>query len=158
MMPPRVFVSYSHEEPEHDSWVLDLAASLRKKGIDSTLDQWDLHPGQDTALFMELRIRDSDFVVLICTPTYAEKSNIVSGGVGYEKNIISAEILQSRDLRPKFIPVLRKGDFQTALPAYLGSKYAIDFRESRDQAEALNELLRAIHEVPPPSKPPIGPN
>src|SRR2546426_12722967 len=125
MAPPRVFISYSHEEPEHDSWVLELAASLRKNGVDAALDQWDLRPGQDTTLFMESQIRDSDFVVLVCTPTYAKKSNISRGGVGYEKNIISAEMLQSQDLRPKFIPVLRKGDFQTALPTYLGSKYAI---------------------------------
>jgi hypothetical protein len=158
MAPPKVFVSYSHEEPKHDLWVLDLAALLRENGVDASLDQWDLRPGQDTTLFMESQIRDSDFVVLICTPTYAERSNIPHGGVGYEKNIISAEMLQSQDLRPKFIPALRKGDFQTALPTYLGSRYAIDFRESRNQKEALEELLRAIHEIPPASKPPIGPN
>jgi putative transposase len=35
-------------------------------------------------------------------------------------------MLQSRDLRPKFIPVLRAGDFDTSLPTYLGSKFAID--------------------------------
>ena len=155
---PKVFVSYSHEEPEHDSWVLDFAASLRRNGIDATLDQWDLHPGQDTTIFMESQIRDSNFVVLVCTPIYAEKSNIPRGGVGYEKNIISAEMLQSQDLRPKFIPILRKGDFQTALPTYLGSKYGIDFSISRDQAEPLDELLKAIHEIPPASKPPIGNN
>jgi hypothetical protein len=82
MAPPKVFVSYSHEEPEHDAWVLELAASLRKNGVDASLDQWDLRPGQDTTLFMESQIRDSDFVVLVCTPTYAEKSNIPRGGVG----------------------------------------------------------------------------
>lgn len=158
MKVPKVFVSYSHEEPEHDYWVLELAASLRRNGVDTTLDQWDLRPGQDTAHFMESQIRDSDFVVLICTPIYATKSNIPRGGVGFEKNIISAEMLQSHDLRPKFIPVLRSGDFQAALPTYLGSRYAVDFRTSRDQAEALDELLRAIHEIPPSSKPPVGPS
>ncbi len=158
MKPPKVFVSYSHEGQEHDSWVLDLAGLLRRNGIDASLDQWDLRPGQDTPLFMESQIRDSDFVILVCTPRYAEKSNIPRGGVGYEKNIISGEMLQSQDLRPKFIPLLRKGDFQTALPTYLGSKYGIDFRESRNQAEALDELLRAFHEISPASKPPLGPN
>ncbi len=158
MNPPKVFLSYSHEEQEHDSWVLDLASSLRKNGVDAALDQWDLHPGHDTTLFMESQIRDSAFVILVCTPTYAEKSNIPRGGVGYEKNIISAEMLQAKDLKPKFIPVLRKGEFQTALPIYLGSKYCIDFRVTREQVEALDELLRAIYEAPPPSKPPLGSN
>ena len=158
MKSPKVFVSYSREEGTHEAWVLGLASSLRRNGVDSALDQWDLRPGQDMTLFMESQIRDSDFVIMVCTPTYAKKSNLPSGGVGYEKNIISAEMLQSRDLRPKFIPVLRDGDFDTALPTYLGSKFAIDFRSSRDQATAMSELLSAIHEAPPPSKPPLGPN
>jgi hypothetical protein len=158
MNAPKVFVSYSRESREHEAWVLDLASSLRRNGVDSAIDQWDLKPGYDLTLFMESHIRDSDFVVLVCTPTYAQKSNVPSGGVGYEKNIISAELLQSRDLRPKFIPVLRAGDFDSALPAYLGSKFAIDFRASCDQAKAMHNLLGAIHEVPPPSKPALGPN
>lgn len=158
MNAPKVFVSYSREGLDHEGWVLELASSLRLNGVDSVLDQWDLKPGHDMTLFMESQIRDSNFVILVCTPTYAEKSNLSSGGVGYEKNIISAEMLQSRDLKPKFIPVLREGDFNTALPTYLGSKFAVDFRPSRDQAEALGELLRTIHEVPPPSKPPLGAN
>ena len=82
---PRIFISYSHEGPEHDKWVMNFAALLREKGVDANLDKWDLIPGQDTTLFMESQIRDSDFVVLVCTPTYSEKSNIPQGGVGYEK-------------------------------------------------------------------------
>lgn len=158
MNAPRVFVSYSREGREHERWVLHLASSLRSNGVDAALDQWDLKPGSDITLFMESQIRDSDFVVLVCTPTYAQRSNIPSGGVGYERNIISAEMLQSRDLRPKFIPVLRSGDFDSALPIYLGSKFAIDFRPSREEADAFHELLRAIHEAPPPSKPALGPS
>ena len=137
----------------------NLAASLRQNGVDASLDTWDLLPGRDMTFFMESQIRDSDFVILVCTPTYAQKSNIPIGGVGYEKNIISAEMLQSSDLRPKFIPILRKGNFDNALPTYLGSKYAIDFRESRDQGEALQELLRMIYGASLTlGKPPLGRN
>jgi transcriptional regulator with XRE-family HTH domain len=155
---PRVFLSYSHEETEHDQWVMDLGKLLRSNGVDAYLDKWGLLPGQDTTYFMESQIRDSDFVILVCTPVYAEKSNIPRGGVGYEKNIISAEMLQANDLRPKFIPVLRKGTFESALPIYLGSKYAIDFREEQDQQSALDELLRAIYKQPHPEKPSLGRN
>ena len=155
---PRVFLSYSHEESEHGQWVMDLGKLLRENGVDAYLDKWDLIPGQDTTYFMESEIRDSDFVILVCTPLYAEKSNIPRGGVGYEKNIISAEMLQANDLRPKFIPILRKGTFDDALPTYLGSKYAIDFREAQNQSNALDELLRAIYKQPHPDKPPLGIN
>ncbi len=155
---PRIFISYSHETKEHDSWVEELAAELRRNGVDATLDTWDMTPGLDMTVFMESQIRDSDFVVLVCTPTYAQKSNIPHGGVGYEKNIISAELLQASDLRPKFLPVLRLGDFTNALPTYLGSKYAIDFRDEGKATKALSELLRAIFGEPHPHKPPLGPN
>ncbi len=30
---PRVFLSYSHEEPEHDQWVFDLGGYLRENGV-----------------------------------------------------------------------------------------------------------------------------
>ncbi len=155
---PRVFLSYSHEEPEHDQWVMTLGKLLRENGVDAYLDKGDLIPGQETTYFMESQIRDSDFVILICTPLYAEKSNIPRGGVGYEKNIISAEMLQASDLRPKFIPILKKGTFDNALPTYLGSKYAVDFREPQNQTAALDELLRAIFKQPHPEKPPLGLN
>lgn len=158
MATPTIFVSYAHEEAAHDQWVLEFASALRHNAVDASLDAWDLIPGQDTTYFMESQIRNSDFVILICTPRYAEKSNIPRGGVGYEKNIISAEMLQASDLRPKFTPVLRKGTFDDALPTYLGSKYAIDFRDSANQKEALNELLRAIFQQPHPKKPPLGKN
>jgi hypothetical protein len=79
----RVFISYSREGTEHESWVLRLAADLRQNGVDASLDKWDLRAGQDLTFFMESRIRDSDFVVLVCTPTYAQKPNISSRGVGY---------------------------------------------------------------------------
>lgn len=54
---PRVFLSYSHEEPEHDQWVMDLGKLLRENGADAYLDKWDLIPGQDTTYFMESQIR-----------------------------------------------------------------------------------------------------
>jgi len=155
---PRVFISYSHEEPKHGQWVMEIAKSLRANGVDANLDEWDLIPGQGTTYFIESQIRDSDFVILICTPLYAEKSNIPRGGVGYEKNIISAEMLQSNDLRSKFIPILRKGTFDDALPTYLGSKHAIDFRKTQDQSSALGELLRTIYKQSHPEKIPLGPN
>jgi len=158
MSAPRVFISYSREGQAHDEWVLGLAQKLRRNGVDATLDQWGLGPGADLPLFMESSIRDSDFVLLVCTPTYREKSNIPKGGVGYEKNIISAELLQSKGTRPKFIPILRSGGIDTAVPTYLESKYAVDFRASQDEERALTELLGAIHGAQPSSKPPLGPN
>ncbi|MBL0171692.1 MAG: toll/interleukin-1 receptor domain-containing protein [Gemmatimonadaceae bacterium] len=40
MPEPIVFVSYSHDTPNHKDWVLRLATELRALGIDTILDQW----------------------------------------------------------------------------------------------------------------------
>ena len=47
MNPPRVFISYSHDSASHKEWVLNFATTLRNRGIDAVLDQWDLKPGDD---------------------------------------------------------------------------------------------------------------
>lgn len=38
--PPRVFISYSHDTPEHSKRVLELAWALRNNGIDVEFDQF----------------------------------------------------------------------------------------------------------------------
>jgi hypothetical protein len=44
-------------------------------------------PGADLSQFMESRIRESRFVLLVCTPVFASKANSGVGGVGYEKQM-----------------------------------------------------------------------
>ncbi len=75
MKPPRVFISYSHDSAEHKNWVLDFATTLRNRGIDAVLDQWDLKPGDDHPHFMETQLEAADFALMICTERYVEKAN-----------------------------------------------------------------------------------
>ncbi|MCX9525827.1 toll/interleukin-1 receptor domain-containing protein, partial [Vibrio cholerae] len=89
MTPPRVFISYSHDSAEHKSWVLDFATTLRNRGIDAVLDQWDLKPGDDLPHFMETELARCDYAILVCTETYVAKANAGKGGVGYEKMIVT---------------------------------------------------------------------
>src|SRR3989338_9138291 len=46
---PTVFISYSHDSPEHKQWVEDLATRLRNSGVNAILDKWNLEPGSDVA-------------------------------------------------------------------------------------------------------------
>jgi hypothetical protein len=41
---PRVFISYSHDSPEHLDHVLELADRLRTDGIDCHIDQYEESP------------------------------------------------------------------------------------------------------------------
>jgi hypothetical protein len=76
--------------------------------VDVTLDQWHVGPGDQLPEFMERGIRESDFVIILCTPRYKEKSEGRKGGVGFEGHIMSAEMYLSGNQR-KFIPVLGQG-------------------------------------------------
>ena len=118
---PKVFLSYSWDDIAHEEWVKELAARLRKDGIDVTLDQWETVYGDQLPSFMEAAIRESQFVLIICTPRYKMRSEAGEGGVAYEGDIMTAELMSLRN-HSKFIPVLRSGTWQDASPSWLGGK------------------------------------
>ncbi len=103
---PVVFISYSHDSPAHKQWVAKLATKLRGNGIDAILDQWDLSLGDDVTRFMEDRLSSSERVLVICTDEYVRKANEGIGGVGYEKMIVTAELVRNLGTN-KFIPIIR---------------------------------------------------
>lgn len=155
---PTVFVSYSWDSSEHKSWTRDFATRLRSDGVDATLDQWQAIPGDQLPQFMETAIRDNDYVLIICTPKYKARSDFRKGGVGYEGDIMTAELLAKRDHR-KFIPVLRNGDFSISLPSWLQGKYGIDLRGETYCEVQYSDLLMTLHNQrdnsPPLGKPPL---
>jgi hypothetical protein len=110
----------------------------------------------DIPSFMERGIRDSNRVVIVCTPQYARKAEAGKGGVGYEKMIVTGELYQDLG-SDKFVPILVSGEDADALPSFLKSRYFVDFREAGRNAEKLEELVRALLQVPKHSEPPLGP-
>ncbi len=144
---PLVFISYSHDSPKHKEWVLRLATDLRSGGVSAKLDVWDLVPGQDIAAFMHRGITDADRVLLVCTDTYVRKSEAGTGGVGYERLIVTSQVVQAIDTK-KFIPLIRD-NASKSVPGFLGPRLYIDFSDDADYAKRLVELLRelAFHAV-----------
>ncbi|KIO48441.1 toll/interleukin-1 receptor domain-containing protein [Nitrosospira sp. NpAV] len=153
---PKAFLSYAWESNELREWVRDLATRLRSDGIDVMLDQWSLHPGDELPQFMENAVRDNDYVLIICTPYYAERSNQRRGGVGYEGDIMTAEVLNTRN-KHKFIPLFRAGDhWEAASPTWLQGAYRIDFRGDPYSDEQYYDLLTTLHGKRAVA-PPMGP-
>lgn len=154
--PPRAFLSYAWESDSHTKWVIHLAERLQgKSGIEIILDQWHLVPGTDRLHFMEQGIENSDFVIVVCTPTYAERANSRDGGVGYEAMVITSAFA-SRFQTHKFIPVLRSGNWNSSVPVYLRSMQGVDLHNDPYSETQYEQLVRAVHSewVQPP---PIGP-
>lgn len=156
---PQTFISYSWDNDTHKQWVRKLAEGLRKNGVNATLDQWETSPGDQLPAFMERTIRESKFVVIICTPNYKKRSDSRKGGVGYEGDIMTAEAMNEQNPR-KFIPVLRSGNWSDAAPSWLSGKSFIDLSdESDDHERSYKELLNALLETPespPPVESPHG--
>ena len=80
-------------QPTHMDWIRGLSEKLQQNGIEVLLDQWDVHPGTDLPGYMEAALRNANHVLLICTPTFADKTNSGQGGVGYEKTPDPTEYL-----------------------------------------------------------------
>ena len=147
-MNPSVFISYSWGNPRHQNWVRNFAARLRSDGVEAALDQWELVPGDQLTHFMEKAIADNQFVLIICTPTYKRKSEAREGGVGYEGDIMTAEVMSSNNDR-KFIPVLRTGSWSKSAPSWLSGKKYIDLSGSPYSQSSYDELLDTVFERRP---------
>ncbi len=152
---PKVFISYSHDSPEHKQWVSELAALLRRNGVDAILDQWDLGLGDDVTRFMERGIVDADRVLVICTDKYVSKANADEGGVGYERMIVNAELVQNLGT-DKFIPIIRQASDKKKTPTFLGTRVYADFRKDSQFDTECEKLIRELHEMPIIEKPPLG--
>jgi hypothetical protein len=156
---PRVFISYSWDSLEHRRWVRFLAERLRINGIDARLDQWHIKAGESFTRFMEEEVTASDFVIAVCTPAFARKSNTRQGGAGYEQQIVSG-LLVSGSPRSKFIPIIRSGEYEPgpdcAIPTHFTGIAAIDFRHHAEFQERLEDLLRVIFDRPRFAPPPLG--
>lgn len=150
---PKVFISYSHDTLDHKEWVLDLATKMRASGIDANIDQWDLRPGDDLGHFMETNLVAADRVLMVCTEKYVEKANAGLGGVGYEKMIVTADLLSQINSN-KVIPIIRQ-TLKCDVPTFLKSKLYLDFSKPEQFEFSFDELIRTIHNSPLYEKPPI---
>ena len=156
-MVPSVFVSYSHDNQSHKDWVLQLATRLRHNGVDTILDRWNLDLGQDVAAFIEKGLSESSRVLCICSENYVSKANNKKGGVGYEKMIITAEIMGNLDT-DWVIPVIRNSVIDDLVPKFLSGRVYIDFRDDRLYEEKYEELLRSLLDEQVLPVPPLGKN
>jgi len=157
--PPRVFISYSWSDEDHQDRVLKLANQLLNNGVDVKIDKWDLREGQDKYEFMEQMVNDENIekVLILCDKTYKEKANIRKGGVGDETQIISSEIYNDTK-QTKFIPIIfeRDENGDPFLPTYIKNRIYIDLSDEAKYDEGYENLIRAIYNRPENIKQPLG--
>ena len=148
----KVFISYSQDSETHKQWVFELAAQLRRDGVDIILYQENPDLDKDSTQFMESGVRDSDWVLVVCTDRYVRKANDGEGSVGYESMIVTSKLVEYLGTN-KFIPIIRQTLAEDKIPEFLKERVYIDFTDD-DQFDAkFDELLHDRLLVPPLQKP-----
>jgi hypothetical protein len=119
---PRVFISYSHDSPEHRDWVLSLSERLRKDGIETILDRYvNGTPEEGWPRWMMNSLDRASHVLVVCTETYYrrfrgnEEPN-KGKGVDWEGALITTEIYNKKSKTVKFVPVFASVSTEDHIP------------------------------------------
>jgi hypothetical protein len=149
------FVTYSWDSEEHQQWVLNLTNDLRKNGVDATIDLFLTQTGTvNLNQMMITNIRDRDFVIIVLTKGYAERSDNFKGGVGFE-TILSLPILIENPNKIIFV-IKYDGEFKDAFPFHLNGYYAINFSKEIHYDKSFKELIHKIYNKPLYEMEPLG--
>ena len=100
---PRVFVTYSHDTPEHKALVEKFARFLRAAiGLDVHLDSWYDNRRRDWSLWAVEQLTKADFILVIASPEYKRRADGTADsdegrGAQFQTAIIRDNL--TRDLR-----------------------------------------------------------
>jgi SEFIR domain len=152
VLPPRTFISYTHDGDDHRKRVLHLADRLREDGVDARLDRFvSGTPEGGWPAWMESELAAADFVLVVCTPAYHERyqqDGETRRGLGgrWESSLIRDSLYaDSRELE-RFIPVLPKLSSRDDIPTPLRHR-ATHYR--LDDYEGILRHLTSQPETPP---------
>ena len=73
MTPPSVFISYTHDSPEHKDAILALSERLRQEGVVCVIDQYEQSPAEGWPLWCEREVKRANFVLVACTEIYLRR-------------------------------------------------------------------------------------
>ena len=152
-----VFISYSHDSATHIKSVLDLSNKLRSEGINCILDQYESSPPEGWPRWMDKKIHDACFVLMICTESYykrvmGEEEPGKGHGVRWEGNLIYQYIYNAGSTNTKFIPVVFDASNRDYIPTPLqgATNYCVSTQDGYD------DLYYRLINKPKIEKPEIG--
>ena len=145
----RVFISSSHDSPEHRQRVLALTNQLRKDGVEAWIDQYIQDPNEGWIRWMRSQVKQANRILLVFTETYQRRSEgdeEEGKGLGatYEGAIVTQALYESGGRNAKFRPVVFREEDKQFIPSGLRqfSHYRVDTPENYEA------LLRWLHEAP----------
>jgi hypothetical protein len=150
-----VFISYSHESELHAKRVLDLSQQLRDEGVRSWLDQYESAPPEGWPVWMNARIQEANFVLVICTQTYEHRfsGNATFGaglGAAWEGAVITNALYEAAAHNIKFLPVVFCAADIPFIPQPLRATTRYDLSEERGYERLYRRLTSQPEIVPSP--------
>ena len=154
---PTAFVSYSHESPEHDGRVLQLANRLTGEGVAREIDRYQVSPPEGWPRWMQKQVQAADFVIAVCTETYerrfsGKQTDGKGKGATWEGRSIYQLLYDAVENR-RVIPVVFSQSDITHIPFVLKDATYYDI----SQQDGYCALLRALTNQPRVERPPLGP-
>ena len=139
-MPPRVFISYTHDTQEHMDRVWDLSEKLRLDGVDCRIDQHEESPAEGWPRWCRNQVQESQFVLIGCTETYQrryEGKEEAGKGLGgqWEGFVITQELYEAEAKNTKFIPIVFSSVDSEYIPIELraATRYELSTPEGYDK-------------------------
>jgi hypothetical protein len=165
-LPPRAFISYSHDSKAHEQRVLALADRLRADGLDVRLDQYVESPPEGWPRWTERQVVECSFVLLVCTPTYRQRfdredAGAAGKGAQWEAMIAQQILYEAGTRNEKLIPVLfeegTEQDVPLSLRAYTRYRLPVEhealYRRLTGQPLTPAPAIGAIRAMPPAARP-----
>ena len=140
----------------HKDWVLKFSSDLVRHGVDVVLDQWEARLGDDLPFFMEQGLTSSSIVLCVCSGEYVKKANAGKGGVGYEKRIISADMVGGENMR-FIIPIVKNNPSNNKMPTFLSGLLYEDF-DKNEYYYSYRRVIARIYNEDIKNKPELGHN
>ncbi len=145
----KIFISYAHENPEHDSRVEQIAMALRQHDLDCESDHQfadAIGPAEGWPDWSEREILKADRIIIVCSPAYKRRwegteSPGTGRGAAWEAKLIRM-ILFGGQKDDKFITVVLSKEDVSLIPERLQGRYKVI-----ETDEDLEQFCRAL--LPP---------
>jgi hypothetical protein len=159
---PWVFVSYSHDTPQHKDLVREFCTFLRREGgIDVHLDQWVDDGSRDWSAWAVQQLTKADFVLAIASPNYKERADGLAEGEDGRGSKFEGAMLRdavTKDLpgeTRRILSVVLPGRSVDEIPSFL-RPYAVTHFTVREfthaGVESLLAAFNAVAKYPPPTR------
>lgn len=96
-------------------------------------------------------------MIAVCSDSCIEKANAGRRGVGYEKKIMTADLIRNA-VSDHIVPLIRGVETEPLVPTFLSGTRYVDFRDDDRWDAAYQELIRDLYGQRIHPRPALGPN